>query len=77
MSAEELGLPKVKVADQLDFSRVMQSVDDIVQGIYAHETPDVFENMGIDNFGESMFQGVEYVPEYRGDFLIVYRVEDK
>ena len=44
----DLGLPKVTVEDQLDFSKVMQSVDDIVQGIYAHETPDVFEKMGID-----------------------------
>ena len=44
----ELGLPKIDVADQLDFSKVMQSVDDVVQGIYSHETPDVFEKMGID-----------------------------
>ena len=26
----------------------MEQVDDIVQDIYAHETPDVFQNMGID-----------------------------
>lgn len=44
----ELGLPEIAVANQLDFSEVMQSVDDIVQGIYAHETPEVFEKMGID-----------------------------
>ena len=44
----ELGLPEVAVADQLDFSKVMQSVDDIVQGIYSHETPEVFEKIGID-----------------------------
>lgn len=31
-----------------DFGKVMQGVDDIIQGIYAHETPEVFENMGID-----------------------------
>lgn len=32
----------------VDFAKIMQSVDDIVQGIYAHETPDVFEKIGID-----------------------------
>lgn len=34
----------------LNFSKVMEGVEDIVQGIYNHETPDIFENMGIDVF---------------------------
>jgi len=32
----------------VNFKKIMEQVDDIVQGIYAHETPDIFENMGID-----------------------------
>ncbi|MEM7374111.1 MAG: NAD(P)/FAD-dependent oxidoreductase [Bacteroidota bacterium] len=32
----------------LEFGTIMAKVDEIVQGIYQHETPDVFENMGID-----------------------------
>lgn len=31
-----------------DFGQVMEKVDEIVQGIYQHETPEVFEKMGID-----------------------------
>jgi pyruvate/2-oxoglutarate dehydrogenase complex dihydrolipoamide dehydrogenase (E3) component len=44
----DLGIPQVALEGQLDFSILMQSVDDIVQRIYAHETPEVFEEMGID-----------------------------
>jgi len=33
-----------------DFKAIMEKVDNIVQGIYKHETPDIFENMGIDVF---------------------------
>ncbi|WP_203258467.1 dihydrolipoyl dehydrogenase family protein [Hyunsoonleella ulvae] len=33
---------------QVDFKKIMEQVDKVVQGIYAHETPDVFEKMGID-----------------------------
>ena len=32
----------------VDFKAVMENVDEIVQGIYQSETPDVFEKMGID-----------------------------
>ena len=38
----EVNLPPV------DFKKIMEQVDEVVQGIYAHETPDVFQNMGID-----------------------------
>lgn len=33
---------------EVDFGAIMEKVDEIVQGIYKHETPDIFENMGID-----------------------------
>ncbi len=33
---------------QPDFGKIMDKVDDIVQRIYSHETPDIFENHGID-----------------------------
>lgn len=35
---------------KVDFKSIMEQVDDIVQGIYNHETPDIFINMGIDVF---------------------------
>ena len=31
-----------------DFGELMEKVDEIVQGIYAHEKPEVFQDMGID-----------------------------
>ncbi len=31
-----------------NFGKIMDKVDEIVQGIYAHETPEIFQNMGID-----------------------------
>ncbi len=44
---------------KLDFGAIMEKVDDIVQGIYDHETPDVFENQGIDVFVNS--SGAQFV----------------
>ncbi len=35
---------------KVNFKQIMEGVDDIVQGIYAHETPDIFEKIGIDVF---------------------------
>ncbi len=32
----------------VDFKKIMEKVDEIVQGIYAHETPEVFQKQGID-----------------------------
>ena len=43
---DQLGI-EVK-APPVNFSKIMERVDHIVQGIYAHETPDVFQDMGID-----------------------------
>lgn len=34
----------------VDFKKIMEQVNAIVQGIYAHETPDIFQNQGIDVF---------------------------
>lgn len=49
----KLGLPAVDLSTQLDFAAVMQHVDDIVQGVYAHETPDIFIDAGIDTIVHS------------------------
>ncbi len=45
---DELGI-EVKIPT-VDFKKIMEQVDEVVQGIYKHETPDVFEQMGIDVF---------------------------
>jgi pyruvate/2-oxoglutarate dehydrogenase complex dihydrolipoamide dehydrogenase (E3) component len=47
-NSERHGLPKVDVSADLEFSKVMQRVDQIVQGIYANEQPAHFESLGID-----------------------------
>lgn len=46
--SSKLGLPKVDVEGRLDFSKVMEHVQEIIDGIYAYETPEVFEKQGID-----------------------------
>ena len=43
-----LGLPEIEMKGKLDFSKVMEHVDSIVNGIYDHEKPEVFERQGID-----------------------------
>jgi pyruvate/2-oxoglutarate dehydrogenase complex dihydrolipoamide dehydrogenase (E3) component len=47
---QALGLPSVQATTSLDFGTVMDYVDSIVQGVYAHEKPEVFQDMGIDVF---------------------------
>jgi pyruvate/2-oxoglutarate dehydrogenase complex dihydrolipoamide dehydrogenase (E3) component len=49
-STEALGLPSLQATTGLDFGAVMEYVDSVVQGIYEHEKPEVFQNMGIDVF---------------------------
>jgi len=44
-----------------DFAKIMEQVDEIVQGIYAHETPDVFEKQGIDVFVNN--SGAQFIDE--------------
>lgn len=46
--AEKYGLSGIAVSGELNFGKVMESVDEIVQKIYSHETPAVFEKLGID-----------------------------
>ena len=47
--AESLGLPSAQTAG-FDFAKVMEHVDDVVQSIYEHEQPEVFQGAGIDVF---------------------------
>lgn len=42
------GLPAYSAGEKLEFSRVMEHVNGVVEQVYANETPDVFEKMGID-----------------------------
>jgi len=42
------GLPEINIRTNFEFSKVMEHVDGIVQGIYKHETPEIFEQQGID-----------------------------
>jgi pyruvate/2-oxoglutarate dehydrogenase complex dihydrolipoamide dehydrogenase (E3) component len=47
---ESLGLPRVNTTTDFEFAKVMEHVDSVVQGIYAHEKPEIFQDMGIDVF---------------------------
>jgi len=47
---------------QPDFGRIMDKVDDIVQGIYAHETPDIFEKQGIDVYVDE--SGAQFIDNH-------------
>ena len=42
------GLPAVDATAGFDFGRVMEHVDNVVQGIYQHEQPAYFQDLGID-----------------------------
>lgn len=46
--SEKYGITGIVVSGKLDFGNVMKSVDKIVRKIYSHETPEVFEKLGID-----------------------------
>jgi len=48
--AESLGLPKVDAAADFEFAKVMEHVGSVVQSIYEHEKPEVFQDMDIDVF---------------------------
>jgi len=47
---------------QPDFGKIMDKVDDIVQGIYAHETPDIFEKQGIDVYVDE--SGAQFIDNH-------------
>ncbi len=46
--ANRHGLPRIDLAASFDFAKVMQHVDDVVQGIYKNEQPAHFQKLGID-----------------------------
>lgn len=47
---ENYGLNGLQVSGKLNFSSVMEHVDNIIQRVYKNETPDIFEKQGIDVF---------------------------
>lgn len=47
---EDYGLEGLEISGKPDFAFVMEHVDSIIQGIYKGETPEVFEQQGIDVF---------------------------
>ncbi len=49
-NAKEHGLPQIDIKDQFEFSQVMEHVNQIIEGIYAHEQPAYFEGLGIDTY---------------------------
>ncbi len=51
----DVTMPKV------NFGRIMEQVDEIVQGVYQHETPDIFEDQGIDVFVN--IQGAKFLDD--------------
>jgi len=46
--ADRLGLPSFSASDRLNFSSVMEHVDNVVQGVYQSEQPSHFQDLGID-----------------------------
>lgn len=49
-SSTKHGLHQLDVASGFEFSRAMEHVKSIVDGVYAHEQPERFHDMGIDTF---------------------------
>lgn len=47
---DDYGLDGLEISGKPDFASVMEHVDSIVQGVYKGETPEVFEQQGIDVF---------------------------
>ncbi len=45
-----------------DFGTIMEKVDEIVQGIYKHEKPEVFQDIGIDVFVDK--SGAKFIDEH-------------
>lgn len=46
----------------IHFGKIMERVDDIVQGIYQHETPDIFQNIGIDTIVDK--SGAQFIDSH-------------
>ena len=49
-SAPKHGLHEVDVASGFEFSRAMEHVKSIIDGVYAHEQPERFNKLGIDTY---------------------------
>ena len=47
---QSLGLPQVHTTTDFEFAKVMEHVASVVQSIYEHEQPQVFQDAGIDVF---------------------------
>ena len=45
---QAFGLPPAQSASELNFGQVMAHVSSVIDGVYAHETPEVYRGMGID-----------------------------
>ncbi|PKN95969.1 MAG: pyridine nucleotide-disulfide oxidoreductase [Chloroflexi bacterium HGW-Chloroflexi-5] len=72
--SEKYGINGINISGNLDFGKVMEHVDSIVQGVYAGETPDIFEKQGIDVFIEK--DGARFLDSNKmqiGDEIITFR----
>ena len=49
-TAPKHGLHELDVASGFEFSRAMEHVKSIIDGVYAHEQPEAFNNVGIDTY---------------------------
>lgn len=58
----EIGLPTFDIADHFKFSDAMEHVKSVVDGIYEHEKPEIFEKAGIDVFVHS--SGAKFLDAY-------------
>jgi pyruvate/2-oxoglutarate dehydrogenase complex dihydrolipoamide dehydrogenase (E3) component len=58
-TADRLGLPAKHQSDDLDFSKVMEHVNSVVQAVYQNEQPSVFQDQGIDVYINSA--GAEFM----------------
>lgn len=56
-----LGLSEVRPTSDFHFGNVMEHVDDIIQSIYEHERPEVFQEMGLDTIVHS--SGASFVDQ--------------
>lgn len=46
--SKKYGIEGIRISGKIDFAKVMEHVDKTVQGIYANETPEIFQKQGID-----------------------------
>jgi len=61
-NAESKGLPALPASQAADFAQVMEHVDQVVQGVYANEQPEHFENQGIDVYLHP--SGAQFINEH-------------